>query len=70
MSEVHSLLTRLQICISTAFSRFVGLSRLVMTFSPVPLKKPPRHVIVVTERGGLMLWSSAPTRAVIPFAAA
>ena len=41
-------MAKLQILPSTDVRRFVGSSRLVMTFSPVPPKNPSRQDSVVT----------------------
>src|SRR5713101_1838681 len=65
-SEFQVCCTRLQIWPSTACSRLAGLSRLVIRFSPTPLKKLSRQVSEVTLCGALMLLSSAWTRAFNP----
>ena len=52
----------LQIWLSTAFKRFVGLRRLMTTLRPVPLKNLSRQVKFLTLWGFGMSVSSAETR--------
>src|SRR5208337_1208374 len=52
----------LQISLSTAFKRFVGLRRLTTTLRPVPLKNLSRQVKFLTLCGFGMSVSSAETR--------
>ena len=66
----HAVFTAWQSCPSTAVSRLLGFSRLVITLSPTPLKKFCRQESLVTLCGGLMLASSAAMRELTPLAAA
>src|SRR5208283_897617 len=59
----------LQISLSTAFKRFVGLRRLTTTLRPAPLKNLSRQVKFLTLCGFEMSVSSADTRDVAAFAA-
>src|SRR5271165_5103807 len=59
----------LQISLSTAFNRFVGLRRLTTTLRPVPLKNLSRQVKFLTLWGFGMSLSSAETRDVAALAA-
>src|SRR5271157_4153879 len=59
----------LQIWLSTAFKRVVGLRRLMTTLRPVPLKNLSRQVKFFTLWGLGMSVSSAETRDVAAFAA-
>src|SRR5271165_421466 len=59
----------LQISLSTAFNRFVGLRRLTTTLRPVPLKNLSRQVKFLTLWGFGMSVSSAETRDVAALAA-
>src|SRR5208283_760095 len=59
----------LQISLSTAFKRFVGLRRLTTTLRPVPLKNLSRQVKFLTLWGLGMSVSSAETRDVAALAA-